>query len=208
MIFDIGANVGEWSKYVLSIKNDTKLHCFEPSKYIFSQLLNKNFPSNVICNNFGLGSKEKTGTLHLFAENPSMSSIYKRKGIDFTKAGQQTKTENITLDTIDNYCLKNKIERVDFVKIDVEGHELEVLKGARQMMKEGRIKLIQFEYGGCYIDARIFLKDIFEYFQDMNYEFYKIYPKKIKKINKYQQKLDNFHYTNYLVVRRGYELVK
>lgn len=111
--------------------------------------------------------------------------------------------EQVQIDTIDNYCYENQIQQIDLLKVDVEGHELEVFKGMSRMLKEERVKIIQFEYGGCNIDAKVLLKDIFEYFEGSNYSFYKIYPKTIERIDRYDQRLENFQYSNYLIILNG-----
>jgi hypothetical protein len=48
------------------------------------------------------------------------------------------------------------------VKLDVEGHELHILRGATRMLAEGRIAAIQFEFGGANIDSRSFMRDFFD----------------------------------------------
>ncbi len=89
------------------------------------------------------------------------------------------------------------------MKVDVEGHELEVLKGGRNLFIKGQVKIIQFEYGACNIDARVFLKDIFDFFKGMNYFFFKIYPKYVKFIKQYKERLENFLYQNWLIIKKG-----
>ena len=70
------------------------------------------------------------------------------------------------------------------------------------LLKENRIKMIQFEYGGCNLDARVFLKDIFDFFKDLDYKIYKIFPNEVKLIESYGQYLDNFQYANYVAVQK------
>jgi hypothetical protein len=60
--------------------------------------------------------------------------------------------------------------------------------------------MIQFEYGGCNIDSKVLLKDIFEYFSGMNYRFYKIFPDRLKFFQRYDQRLENFKYQNWLLI--------
>jgi hypothetical protein len=60
--------------------------------------------------------------------------------------------------------------------------------------------MVQFEYGGCNIDSKVFLKDIFEFFEEMNYSFYKIFPDRLKPFERYDQRLDNFKYQNWLMI--------
>jgi hypothetical protein len=60
--------------------------------------------------------------------------------------------------------------------------------------------MVQFEYGGCNIDSKVLLKDIFEFFSGMNYRFYKIFPDRLKFFQRYDQRLENFKYQNWLLI--------
>ena len=91
------------------------------------------------------------------------------------------------------------------MKIDVEGHEFEVLKGGNTLFYKNNVNIIQFEYGGTFIDAHVFLGEIFDFFKELNYEFYKIYPDCIKLVKKYYQKYDNFQYQNWLIINKNYK---
>ena len=200
VIFDVGANIGEWSRLALSANDGIMLHCFEPSKHAFEKLMSNNFPDNVCCNNFGLGSKKENKILYIFKQGSGINSLYQRHGLESIGLLPQQEKEEVLIETLDNYCFAKDIEEIDFLKIDVEGHELAVLKGAINVLEKEKIKVIQFEYGGCYIDARILLKDIFEFFGTLSYSFYKIFPKNIKYIKSYDYRLENFQYSNYLIV--------
>ena len=57
---------------------------------------------------------------------------------------------------------EKKIDDIDFIKIDVEGHELAVLQGAVNMINQNRIKVIQFEFNVANILSRVFLKDFYD----------------------------------------------
>ncbi|NHI94804.1 MAG: FkbM family methyltransferase [Candidatus Lokiarchaeota archaeon] len=202
VIFDIGANIGDWTKIALTIKKDLNIYCFEPSKATFNSLIKNNFPVNVKCHNFGFSSRKSEEDLYIFEECSGLNSLYIRYGLeDVWGLKPQVKKEKIMVDTLDNYCENFDIKEIDFLKIDVEGHELEVLKGGRKIIEESRVKFIQFEYGGTFIDVRIFLKDIFDLFKNKNYSFFKIHPKFVEPINKYSQKLENFNYQNWLIMR-------
>ena len=112
----------------------------------------------------------------------------------------QARQEQIHLETMAQDCRTHGIQQVDFVKVDVEGHEMEVFKGMLDLIQSRDIKMIQFEYGGCNIDARVFLKDYFAFFVPFGYTFYKLYPDGLKKVERYDQRLENFQYQNWLVV--------
>lgn len=203
-VFDVGANVGDWSKLALKLNKDINIHCFEPSKATFKKLKENNFKNNVHINNFGLGSKKEKRTLYIFDDACGTNSLYERKGLE-SFGLVQTKKETVSLETLDEYCDKNKIKNIGFLKVDVEGHEIEVFKGALGMLKKGNINIIQFEYGGCNIDAHVLLKDIFALFEKLDYDIYKMFPKKIKLIEKHEPKLENFQYANYVVIKKGYK---
>ena len=113
---------------------------------------------------------------------------------------QITENEIVNFDTIDNFCETKFIDKISFLKIDVEGNELNVLLGAQKLISSGKINYIQFEYGGTYIDAKILLKDIFEFFKNKPYTINKIMQKNTKEIKEYNQILENFQYSNFLAI--------
>jgi FkbM family methyltransferase len=200
-VFDVGANVGAWSRHALDINPRISLHCFEPSAATFAKLVQNGFPANVICNRFGLSSSRREGVLLVFSEGSTLNSIYRREGLeDSLNLAPQSRTEPIELRTLDDYCSEKQISTIDFLKVDVEGHELECFRGATGLLSRKGIDLIQFEYGGCNVDARVFLKDIFGFFADFpGYHFCKILPDSLRPANRYDQHLDNFQYQNWVI---------
>lgn len=200
IIFDVGAHVGDWTRLVLNHNPKAEIHCFEPSAFTFKKLSSQNFPSRVICNSFGLSSHIGEAKLQVFVEGDGMNSLYRREGLQDRGISVQEKQETISLQTLDEYCQKKKIQSIDFLKIDVEGHELKVLRGSEKMLREKRIGIIQFEYGGCNIDARVLLKDLFDIFNGLPYRFYKIHPKGPQRVAGYSQQFENFQYSNWLAI--------
>lgn len=196
IVFDVGANVGEWSETVLKINQEVDLHSFEPSQKTFQRLKEKINQKNVVLNNIGLGSKKEKKIFYIYSDESTANSLYKRD------LNSSLRNEDVLIDTLDNYCLEKNIKQIDFLKIDVEGNEFDVLKGAQNMLKENKIKIVQLEYGGTYIDARVWLKDVWEYFDGFNYFWYKIMPNKLELIEKYDHSLDDFQYVNYLLINK------
>ena len=76
-VFDVGANIGHWAKLALQINPDLNLHCFEPSRSTFQELLSNKFQSNVICNNFGFSSTSGEACMHVFRDGSALNSLYK-----------------------------------------------------------------------------------------------------------------------------------
>lgn len=205
-VFDIGANKGHWAKLSLQINPCLNLHCFEPSSVTFQHLLSNQFPLNVICNNFGFSSMRGEACLHVFREGSALNSLYRRQGLqDGYGLLPQQHEETIQLETVDAYFEARDLQRVcvDFCKVDVEGHELEVFKGMTGMLAKKTVKLIQFEYGGCNIDSRVLLKDIFDFFQPFDYTFHKILPERLLQVSRYDQRFENFQYQNWAIIANG-----
>ncbi len=208
VVFDVGANSGEWTNLALSVSKDLEVHCFEPSGSTFKLLQQKNFLQNIHLNNFGLGSAIAWHNLYISEDDSGMNSIYLRQSIAALGLKVPENSEVIQIDTLDNYCSVKNIQNIDLLKVDVEGHELQVLLGSKIMLTEGRIKLIQFEYGGAYIDSKTFLKDIFDLFEGLEYSFYKLLPNKLRSYNKYDPRLENFQYQNWIIVHKNFETQK
>lgn len=132
---DVGANIGWYSTLFSKIVGQNgAVHSFEPVPRTFAEL-EKNVrlngaPPNVFLNNFGLGDAEKTLEIHLFDGMPSgHASLAAREN-------QPAQSFAVQIKTLDSYLLEREIERVDFVKVDIEGAELMFLKGASKLFEQ------------------------------------------------------------------------
>jgi hypothetical protein len=85
--------------------------------------------------------------------------------------------------------------------MDVEGHELEILLGAPEVLKN--IKIIQFEFGGSNIDTRTFFQDFWYYFQSTGFEIYRLTPSRPMLIKNYNERDEVFRATNFIAVRKN-----
>lgn len=203
VVFDVGANVGDWITLVLKLNPGASYHCFEPSAPTFARLSSLSLPPNVRLNHFGLGAAPEERTLFVYDEGSGANSLYRRVGAPT----DQRSEESVRVRTIDDYCAEHGIERVDVVKIDTEGHEMAVLQGTRRMLSEGRIGVAQFEYGGCYIDARVLLKDVWQFIESagQGYAFYKIHRDRMERIPKYKQTFETFQYSNWAIAHPDWQ---
>jgi hypothetical protein len=113
--------------------------------------------------------------------------------------------EKIRLTTLDDYCSEASIAQIELLKMDVEGHELDVLNGSVRMFSERRVRWVSFEFGGCNIDSRTFLQDFYYFFKAHGMEeFFRILPSgECQKINSYRESLEQFVTTNFLVKMRA-----
>ena len=199
IIFDVGANVGRYSLLLQDVFQDNcSIHAFEPSKGTFQKLLlNIENKENVNLNNFGFGDENKKMMLYYDSPGSGLASVYKRR----LEKHAMNKNEEIEIKTIDSYCNDNNIKHIHFCKLDVEGHEFKVLKGAEKMLNSGSIDFIQFEFGGCNIDSKTYFKDFYYFFKD-NYTIYRILKDGLRQIKKYKEKYEIFVTTNFLVEKK------
>jgi len=200
-VFDVGANVGDWSRFALSVNPNLQLHCFEPVASTFKTLSANSFPANVTLNHAGLGSEPGSVEMNCFTD-PTLNTLYTR---DLSQAagGQALPKETIRLDSFDHYCQAKGIAKVDFVKIDVEGHEISVFKGMKESLAAKRIGTIQFEYGETFRDAGTTLREVFELFLPLGAVFYKIYPRELQRHDVFYPKLEVYGLQNWLIVLDG-----
>ena len=200
-IFDVGANVGDYSKKVAEIfVENTTIYSFEPSKKTFELFLNttKNI-NNIFPNNLGISDNETKSILYSNNEGSGLASIYNRKLDHFDI--KMDRTEEITLTTIDNFCALNKIDKINFLKLDIEGHELSALIGAKNMINEGKIDVIQFEFGGCNIDSGTYFKD-FYYLLSEKYKLYRLLKHGVCELPQYQELYEIFRIVNFIAIKK------
>ncbi len=190
IFFDVGAHTGEYSKEIL--KHDFQVYAFEPSKVSFDELKTQ---VNFQAFNIGFGDKTEEKILYSDSAGSSLASIYNRRLSHF---GLETKSEEkVKIDTLDNFCEKHEINRINVLKLDAEGNEFSILRGAEKMLQRGVIKYIQFEFGGCNIDSRTFFQD-FWYLLSPKYKIYRILKNGLQPIGKYRESNEIFLNTNFL----------
>lgn len=206
VVFDVGANVGDYSLLVKRCMPSATVRAFEPAHTTYQQLvahLNE-AGSDVKPYNIGFSDSEKTVQLFSYAiegqEASLLSSIDQRLPTQVVEV-KTSASEQITVNTIDAFCTRENIERIDFLKLDVEGHELSVLHGAAGMLAEGLISMVQFEFGPANIYSRTFFFDFWSLLSE-SFAIYRIVPNGIAPIHYYGEHREIFLTTNYLAVKK------
>lgn len=203
-IFDVGSNKGQFLECVLgSLKlAQYEIHCFEPSPQTFKMLeANVLVDDRIKLNNLGLGKENCEAALYYGECGDEGASLTKRDlghhGIRFDRS------ETVRLTTLDDYCRIRSIGHIHLLKIDIEGHELDALSGARNMITGHKIDIILFEFGGCNIDTRRFFLDYWHFFENTPMDLFRTTPSGyLIKIESYREALEQFCYSNFVAIRK------
>lgn len=197
-IFDVGANIGDFSNQVSALfkYSELTLMAFEPSSRSFSTLKDNTANNPAIqLFNIGFGEKPESVKLYFDTNGSEMASTYKRN-LDHLNIHMDN-FEQIELSTIDYFCKQKGISIIDFLKIDVEGKELDVLMGAQSLIESKQIKYIMFEFGGTDIDSRVFFKDFYLLLKD-KYDLFRLTGNSMIPITMYHEGLEIFQFCMYL----------
>ncbi len=200
IFIDIGAHKGLYTEGILNEVKSIEAHIFEPSKLNYDILKDKfSFSSSLNINRFALS--KSTTKAKLYSNNPGSTfcSLTKRRLDHFDL--EMNNEEEVNLIRFDEYWEKDN-EIIDYVKIDVEGHELDVLEGFGNLIF--KTKLIQFEFGGCNIDTRTYFQDFWYFFLEKNFIIYRITPRGLLRIHSYNENYECFKATNYIALNRSF----
>ena len=166
-VFDVGANRGQFITMLLRELGSVPVHAhlFEPGRHAFDQLrAGVGDRPGLTLNNTALGRTAEERQLFYHRPGNEMASLYRRQvahlGVSFDQS------ERVRVETLDAYCASHAIQVIDLLKLDVEGHEIEVLAGAVQALGRGAVRMLTFEFGPCNIDSRTYFQDFYYLLQE------------------------------------------
>lgn len=195
LVIDVGANVGQWSGHLVDqCSASLDLHVFEPSAGCIDRLrgtLRSTDRIHVTLNQAAASCEEGEATLFKPHEMAGSSSLH---GTGVADALHET----VRTLTLDRYCAEHNIEHIHLLKIDAEGHDHHVLLGAGHLLVRGAIDLVQFEYNHRWIEARHYLKDVFDLVVPCGYDVGKVTPQGIEWYPEWSPQLETLIEANYV----------
>lgn len=195
-IFDVGANTGEYSLLLKDVFSLATIYAFEPNPVTFRLLEEKTkMVSNIQSFPVGLGSNESTMEIYTYKNDQSSehASVIKDVMVTLHKS-DQIENYQVPIMSLDNFCKDRSIENIHFLKIDTEGFELEVLRGALNFINEKKIEVIQFEFNEMNIYSKAFLHDFYKTLP--NYNFHRLCKNKLIPLGAYNSSNEIFRYQN------------
>lgn len=202
ILFDVGANVGDWSQRMLEVfPRCARLVLIEPQPDCLDILAGLDLPNKLI---IPCAVSERPGELPFFTAASrtrwGAASLFKRGETYFSDVEQRSLIVPVaTLDEIiEQYC----ISVIDFMKMDIEGAELLALRGAGASLRAGKIRALSFEFGSGNINSRTFFKDFWDFLIPLGFSIHRVLPGgRSFQIAKYYEDLEYFRgATNYIAV--------
>jgi FkbM family methyltransferase len=178
VVFDVGANVGQSVYRISHAFPYADIYCFEPILSTFNQLRdNTKRNDHVQCYQLALGSRKETASVAL-QQNSCLSSLVRKIEMD---SGKALNLETVHVDTLNRFCEEHNIEHIDYLKIDTEGFDLEVLKGGQKMLDSGAVTFIQVEAGISYTyKEHIPFQQFRQYLEKKGYVLFGIYEQTLE----------------------------
>ena len=203
-LFDIGGNVGDYTQMLFKgaddITQNFTIHVFEPTQYCFDKLSNRFDDERVVLNKIACSDSGEGGEIYYDIKGSELASMYQRN-LKRHNIAELSMKEVIKTKRLDEYIEENDIMHIDFMKVDVEGHEMCVFEGMGRYLNSDFLDYIQFEYGGANLDSMTSLMNFYELFEAKGFRLAKVMPGGLQ-LRDHETFLENFVYSNYVAISK------
>jgi FkbM family methyltransferase len=197
VVLDVGASCGLYVEAALRVADGRlRIFSFEPEDAPF-EILRGRYESDprVSLHKAAIGKHAGVAESFLAGQGESIASLCHQ-------SDAQTEAKKVRVTTVDQFCAENGIDRIQFLKIDTDGQEMEVLQGASRMIQEGRIDFIQFEFGDTFVHTPYHFVDVWDQLSS-KYVIYRILRHGLAELKCYSHDLEIYKNANFLSVRRS-----
>lgn len=203
IVFDVGANEGEFTAALLALVDDAEVHCFEPHPETAARLRDRfRGDRRVVVNELGVADAPGTLVLHDHAgwSGTGHASFVESTFTDLYPS--ETASTSVAVTTIDAYLDEHGIARIDLMKIDVEGYERNVFEGMAGAIAAGRIGVVQFEFNAHHAFTGLTLHEIGRRFEGRS--IHKLLVDGTDEVlgpaTPYNSRIELYKYSNYVIL--------
>jgi FkbM family methyltransferase len=205
LILDVGANEGQFAEVARSLAPAARIHSFEPHPAAYAKLAERASAIGVTTHHLALGDTD--GDVEIFDyvdETGSQHASLYRDVIERVHGRTAAAGVAVRCAQLDTIAGEREFGRIGLLKIDTEGHELAVLRGARGLLEASAIDVIQFEFNEMNVISRVFMRDFFALLP--GYRFFRLLPAGALHLEVYDPRfMEVFAYQNIVCVRRDLE---
>jgi FkbM family methyltransferase len=204
VIIDCGANRGEWTRQIrrcLGTNKGTWI-ALEPNPGCLPYLESI---ANLEVIRAAAGDHEGEQRLYTNSSTSGLGSLHPRG--DTVAQGLEFTANDVQIVTLDGIITSKQLKHIDFLKMDIEGHELFALKGAMTALKQKCIGAFSFEFGSGNVNSRTFFRDFWEFLTPFGFELRRICPGGVTTpVLEYYEDLEFFRgVTNYIAILKAPE---
>lgn len=195
-VFDVGANLGHWTTtFLASAPAEARVYLYEPSPVTYAKLL-ANLGSSgerAVAHNAGMGASLGKLPFYESAKSSELSSFVA------SEVGPDAICREVDILTVDDECRRLGLDRLDLLKVDTEGYDLHVLRGAAGMLSRQAVGVVQFEYNSFWSGAGSTLSTALGLFAEHGYDVYLLRSPGLFSFN-YAKWGEFYAYSNFVAV--------
>jgi FkbM family methyltransferase len=206
VLFDVGANCGEWTSAARRLLSPSSIHAFEIAPSVAAEL-RAQFQDDprIVVNDFGLSDTAELIEIDFYLVGTHSGTTMLIE--DHVHSRSPKRRENARVERGDAYCQGQGVEAIDFLKVDVEGAEPRTLEGFAGLFERGKIGLVQFEYNSINITSRYLLRDFYRFFEHYGFEVGKLWTHGVS-FGPYEFTEENFRGPNYVALHKSRAAMK
>lgn len=177
-IFDIGANYGDTVLAYAGLFPDADIYAFEPFPDTYNGMA-ENTRNKAKVQAFEMAVSDQVGKAAFHVNNSVHTNSLlasKEMGLSSDRQVQSKGVIEVETTTIDKFCSEHQVQQIDILKLDIQGGELAALKGAENLLKQKKVKLIYSEtyFRQQYVDQPL-MYDIANYVKQFGYNLQDLY---------------------------------
>ncbi|MCU1285722.1 MAG: Methyltransferase FkbM family [Acidobacteriales bacterium] len=170
LVFDVGFYEGQSTAEILKIRPSATVIGFDPSNF-GRQSYERSFVGDSRVRFVNAGFSDRKGKSTFYDYGNMCNSLGVRQE---TNPGTATAYE-VQIDTIDDFVKANNIESINFLKIDAEGFDLNVLEGASEMLAWQAVDIFTFEFASGWTGSKRYLWEVEAFFKDKPYRLFRLF---------------------------------